>query len=326
LARTYGADDASKPDPVAQFNPALLPRPADQAVAKSIAQIGKLNDDLKAKDAALDAAVAAKSTLEAELAAARAELAAIKAANQAQPDTHDYDEASTRTEFIDADLLESGWSLVDKRDREYPVQGMPDGKTGYVDYVLWGADGKPLGLIEAKRSSKDAHAGQNRPSSTPTAWSRRSASVQSSTTATGSTISSGTIPSTRHGRSTGFTPATNSNSSSSVGQPANLLPTARFRETLSTGPTKIARSAVFWTASRLRTKREALLVMATGAGKTRTVIALADILGRANWVKRTLFLADRVALVKQAVDAFKNLLPESAPVNLLTDKNTDSRV
>ena len=53
-------------------------------------------------------------------------------------------------------------------------------------------------------------------------------------------------------------------------------------------------------------QRKALLVMATGAGKTRTVIALIDLLMRANWVKRVLFLADRVALVKQAVGAFKN--------------------
>jgi type I restriction enzyme R subunit len=51
--------------------------------------------------------------------------------------------------------------------------------------------------------------------------------------------------------------------------------------------------------------RKALLVMATGAGKTRTVIALADLLMRCNWVKRVLFLADRVALVNQAVNAFK---------------------
>ena len=51
--------------------------------------------------------------------------------------------------------------------------------------------------------------------------------------------------------------------------------------------------------------------MATGAGKTRTVIALADLLMRANWAKRVLFLADRVALVRQAVNAFKRHLPSS---------------
>jgi type I restriction enzyme R subunit len=66
--------------------------------------------------------------------------------------------------------------------------------------------------------------------------------------------------------------------------------------------------------------------MATGAGKTRTVIALADLLMRCNWVKRVLFLADRVALVKQAVNAFKRYLPDASPVNLVTEKDTEGRV
>jgi type I restriction enzyme R subunit len=73
-------------------------------------------------------------------------------------------------------------------------------------------------------------------------------------------------------------------------------------------------------------QRKALLVMATGAGKTRTVIALADFLMRANWVKRVLFLADRKALVKQAVNAFKAHLPGAATVNLLEDKTQEGRV
>jgi type I restriction enzyme R subunit len=68
-------------------------------------------------------------------------------------------------------------------------------------------------------------------------------------------------------------------------------------------------------------QRKTLLVMATGAGKTRTVIALGDLLMRANWARRVLFLADRVALVRQAVNAFKRHLPSSAPVNLVTEKN-----
>src|SRR2546428_11525531 len=72
--------------------------------------------------------------------------------------------------------------------------------------------------------------------------------------------------------------------------------------------------------------RKALLVMATGAGKTRTVIALADLLMRCNWAKRVLFLADRVALVNQAVNAFKRHLPDASPVNLVTEKDAEGRV
>ena len=72
--------------------------------------------------------------------------------------------------------------------------------------------------------------------------------------------------------------------------------------------------------------RKALVVMATGAGKTRTVIALCDLLMRCNWVKRVLFLADRVALVNQAVNAFKKHLPDASPVNLVTEKDKEGRV
>ena len=66
--------------------------------------------------------------------------------------------------------------------------------------------------------------------------------------------------------------------------------------------------------------------MATGAGKTRTVIAFSDLLMRCNWAKRVLFLADRVALVNQAVNAFKRHLPDASPVNLVTDKEAEGRV
>lgn len=73
-------------------------------------------------------------------------------------------------------------------------------------------------------------------------------------------------------------------------------------------------------------RRAGLLTMATGTGKTRMAIALVELLMRANWVKRVLFLADRVALVRQASNAFKNHLPDSSPVNLVTDKKSQGRV
>ena len=66
--------------------------------------------------------------------------------------------------------------------------------------------------------------------------------------------------------------------------------------------------------------------MATGSGKTRTVIALVKQLMEAGWVKRVLFLADRTALVNQAVGAFKQHLPNATTVNLVTEKITDGRV
>ena len=73
-------------------------------------------------------------------------------------------------------------------------------------------------------------------------------------------------------------------------------------------------------------ERKALVVMATGGGKTRMVIALSDLLMCCNWAKRVLFLADRVALVNQVVNAFKKHMPEASPVNLVTEKDTEGRV
>jgi len=94
--------------------------------------------------------------------------------------THDYDEATTRDLFIDLLLLEAGWTFTKPGfDTEYPVTGMPNKKgDGFVDYVLWGDDGKPLGLVE--QSGHDATAGRdnNRPDSTPDCLKQSLASAQ----------------------------------------------------------------------------------------------------------------------------------------------------
>ena len=89
----------------------------------------------------------------------RAEIAEIKKQSEAlaaaHPDTHDYTEAETRDYFIDLLLKEAGWPLDKKEDREYPVTGMPNTKgEGFVDYALWGDNGMPLGLVEAKRTKR----------------------------------------------------------------------------------------------------------------------------------------------------------------------------
>lgn len=75
-----------------------------------------------------------------------------------------------------------------------------------------------------------------------------------------------------------------------------------------------------------RSRSRKALVVATGGGKTRIVIALADLMMRCNRAKRILFLADRVALIRQATNAFKTFLSDSSPVNLVTEKNTEGRV
>ena len=99
--------------------------------------------------------------LDAELAQLRSDLAEAKSRNLKVPDDHDYSEYETRKLIIDLLLREAGWTIGEDVSEEYPVTGMPNVKgEGFVDYVLWGDDGKPLAVVEAKKALKDPHVGQ----------------------------------------------------------------------------------------------------------------------------------------------------------------------
>lgn len=350
LARTYATQPSSKPSPQQQFDAGRLPKPGGGAVvAKTVAQLGKLEAELAAKDAQLEQTEAEKQDFIAQLKARdeaaetadlekasyeqlitelRAQISAAQQAIAATPDTHNYDEAQTRRDLVDLMLHESGWALDEERNREYPVTGMPDGKNGFADYVLWGADGLPLAVVEAKRTSVDPIAGQQQAKLYADCLEQKF----------------GRRPVTYY--SNGFEHRfwddlrypprevagfhTRAELELLVTRRTSMKPLGEIPV-----PREIAgkdrpyqEQAIRAVTERfeIENQRAALLVMATGSGKTRTVIALADMLMRANWVKRVLFLADRKALVKQAVGAFKTHLPDSSPVNLLTDKNTEGRV
>ena len=141
LARTYAR--GTKPDAALAFDADALPKTA--AIPKrAVDYLLKLKTELRERDEKLSAVLADKSALNEELKRLRAEVAEAKKASAAQPDTHDYSEAETRDYFIDLLLKEAGWALDQPRDREHAVSGMPNtpGK-GFVDYVLWGDDGRP---------------------------------------------------------------------------------------------------------------------------------------------------------------------------------------
>ena len=158
----------ARPDAALAFNADALPR-AVQVEASTLAKLRALAKESDDRAKALAEAQAARIRSESDRAALdvenerlRAEIAAIKQANQAAPDAHDYNEDQTRDAFIDLLLAEVGWPLNQERDREYPVKGMPSTSgDGFADYVLWGDDGKPLGLVEAKRTKRSHHEGQH---------------------------------------------------------------------------------------------------------------------------------------------------------------------
>ena len=343
LARNYGRNMAARPDPALQFRVDLLPRPVDAAAEQAAAQanvqtntkatqaalqkLASLADDLAARDAALVNAQKKSAELDAELAQLRAEIAATKAANATTPDSHDYNEAQTRDLYIDLLLKEAGWKLDQARDREYEVQGMPNNQgVGYVDYVLWGDDGKPLAVVEAKRTRRDARVGQQQ------------AKLYADCLQT--QFGQRPLIYTTNGYEHWFWDDTTYPPRPVQGfhKKDELQLLVQRRTSSKPLADVVINSDIVERHYQQRAirrigetfekdrQRKALVVMATGAGKTRTVIALVDLLQRANWAKRILFLADRVALVNQAANAFKAHLPDAAAVNLVTDKNTEARV
>lgn len=158
LAHTYAR--GARPDPGITFDAALLPATAPVS-PQTRKELYALAESLLERDQKLAAALAANAALEEELVRQRAEVAAAKAAAAALPDTHDYSEAETRDRFLDLLLAEAGWDLDAPRVREFPIEGMPNqAGRGFADYVLWGDDGKPLAVLEAKRTRRDPRSGQ----------------------------------------------------------------------------------------------------------------------------------------------------------------------
>ena len=338
LAQHYARRVGDRPAAGLQFRMDLLPRAAsiDAAAAQAASRaaqaaaqeaLAQQAQALAERDAALREAAARNAELDAELARYRAEIAAAKAANAAQPATaHDYNEAATRDLFIDLLLKEAGWALDQPRDREFEVQGMPNNEgKGFVDYVLWSGE-VPLAIVEAKRTRRSAQEGQQQ--------ARLYADCLQKSTGHRPVIY-GT-----NGYEHWMWDDTTSPPRALQGfhtkdelelmtqrrttrKPLAALPIAAGIVERHYQQRAIRRIAETFERDQ---HRKALVVMATGAGKTRTVIALVDLLMRANWAKRVLFLADRVALVNQAVNAFKAHLPDAAPVNLVTDRATEGRV
>ncbi|WP_404976897.1 MULTISPECIES: DEAD/DEAH box helicase family protein [unclassified Acidovorax] len=338
LAQHYARRVSDRPAVALQFRADLLPRPAaidtahEQAAsraAQAAAQeaLAKQAQALAERDAALREAATRNAELDAELARYRAEIAAAKAANAAQPaQAHDYNEAATRDLFIDLLLKEAGWALNQSRDREFEVQGMPNGEgKGFVDYVLWSGE-QPLAIVEAKRTRRSAKEGEQQARLYADCLEKRTGHrpVIYGTNGYEHWMWDDTTSPPRpvqgfHTRDELELMAQRR----TMRKPLAGLPIAAGIVERHYQQRAIRRIAETFERDQ---HRKALVVMATGAGKTRTVIALVDLLMRANWAKRVLFLADRVALVNQAVNAFKAHLPDAAPVNLVTDRATEGRV
>ncbi|MBF0352983.1 MAG: DEAD/DEAH box helicase family protein [SAR324 cluster bacterium] len=234
-----------------------------------------------------------------------------KARNQTLPDPHDYNEAETRKYIIDLLLQEAGWNPGQKEVQEYEVEGMPYGTgKGYVDYVLWGDNGLPLAVVEAKKTTKDATAGKHQAKLYADCLEKMKGQRP--------------VIFYTNGYETYLWDDLNYPPRLVQGfykkdELGRLIEARQNRKSLSKAPINKNISGRYYQEAAIRyitesfehKNRKALLVMATGTGKTRTVISLIELLQKQGWVKNVLFLADRNALLHQAKQAFAEHLPHS---------------
>lgn len=327
LALTYGRD----PQRVRglSFNADLLPsRDASTAQqAQSREQLKVLAGQLAERDQQLrDQRLAALASQE-ELDRLRQEITALRKANEAaaQPE-EDLSEFETRRAYIDHYLEEAGWVHGQSCTHEHEVQGMPNATgQGFVDYVLWGDDGKPLGLVEAKRTSRDPREGERQAELYANCLEQRYGQRPLIFLSNGY----------RHRLWDDLRyPPREVQGFYKKDELETLIRRREIRKPLAQVNISNAIAGRYYQQRAIRAicesleqgRLKALLVQATGTGKTRTAISLTDVLTRCNWVKRVLFLADRTSLVLQAERAFRRFLPDCSPVNLVTNKGGEGRV
>ena len=283
-------------------------------------------EELHAVKSQLDAADDARKEIEGELETLRERLAAIKAENETVPENRDWNESTTRRLIIDLALQRAGWPLDQEHDREYEVTGMPNASgVGYADYVLWGDNGKPLAVVEAKKTTVDPAVGRQQAKLYADCLEAMHGQRPIIFYTNGYETYLWDDLAYAPRRVAGF---------HKEDELASLLHRRANREPLDASRVKNSIVDRYYQKRAIgsigeqfgQARRKSLLVMATGSGKTRVAIALVDLLQRAGWVKRALFLADRISLVNQAVGAFKAYLPESSPVNLVTEKDKAGRV
>lgn len=235
--------------------------------------------------------------------------------------TNDPTEQETRKQYIDAMLRDAGWRLGADWLEEVELQGMPNhAQVGFADYVLYGDNGKPLAVIEAKRTSVDPAKG------------RQQAKLYAD------------LLEKQHGRrpvvflTNGFETYLQDNQYPERQVAAlyskrdleKLFNLRRMRQPLTDIQVDKNIAGRYYQEGAIKAvchtfdaknRRKALLVMATGSGKTRTAVALCKVLLERGWVKNILFLADRTSLVTQAKRSFVNLLPDLSVTNLCEEKD-----
>lgn len=307
---------------VNMYSAEQVPVPAfDVALVPTDGPAGKYKTQIQAAEAAFQQSQALNRQLQAEL----DQVKAAKESHAKLPPPADPNEAITRKLYIDLLLAEAGWDPDGPNVAEYKVTGMPTGNgqnngPGRVDYVLWGDDGKPLAVVEAKRTSKDPKVGQHQAKLYADCLfqmhGQRPVLFYTNGFETWLWDDEQYPPRRVHGFY-------------KKEELERLIQRRTTRLPLTTAPIDPTIADRAYQIEAIRSvgrvlesrHREALLVMATGTGKTRTAAALIDVMSKCGWVKRVLFLADRNALIYQAKNALIKSLPNLPAVDLTREKD-----
>ncbi|MCG8312019.1 MAG: DEAD/DEAH box helicase family protein [Pseudomonadales bacterium] len=335
FARTYTPDLDRNTFKVEPFDEKLIPQTvaidAQLAIstAKTIKELKKkLADEDQARRENEQKLLNENEELKAKNTALLEQVAQSKAASEKAEDKHDYNEAETRHYLIDNLLLEAGWDLdkFERQDnlpksrwREREVKDMPISPAnpkgnGFADYVLWGDDGAPLAVVEAKRTSLSPESGKTQ--------AKLYADCLEKEFGQRPVIFYSNGYETRLWDDTQYPPRT-VQGFYTKGELALLIKRRTDRQSFfdkggfsaeindDITNRHYQKTAITHVLEHFEKERErkALLVMATGTGKTRTVISLVDLLTKHAWVKNVLFLADRNALLTQAKKNFVKQVP-----------------
>ncbi|MCM1316185.1 MAG: DEAD/DEAH box helicase family protein [Alistipes senegalensis] len=236
-------------------------------------------------------------------------------------------EFDTRKIYIDIDLKRMGWKFGGNDSdvwEEYEVSNMcgVQGQKGYVDYVLFGRDGLPLAVIEAKRTSKDPNDGRKQAVLYADCLERKFGRRPMIFTSNGFETYFWDDLTSPQRKVSGFFTKSDLEKLMNRRETRKKLNTIKINEKIT--DRYYQKEAIHAVCDHVEQGfRKALLVMATGTGKTRTASSLTDVLSRGGYVTNILFLADRTALVKQAKDDFRQYLPDMSLCNLC--KNKDDR-
>lgn len=285
------------------YNPQLLQDKSSEVIGQTVTDL-KLEQLIK------------------ENAALKKELTARREAHQHTyvPKQLDISEYKTRKIYIDSMLQDAGWLEGQNWINEYKIQGMPNkSEVGYADYALFGDDGKVLAVVEAKRTCEDASKGRQQAKLYADLIEKQQEIRPVVFLTNGFDVS---ICDNQY-------PERKIAAIYSKRDLEKLFNLKKMRSSLDkiSIDKKIAGRYYQEAAIKavcdsfgIRNRRKVLLVMATGSGKTRTVIALCKVLLEKGWVRNILFLADRNSLVTQAKRSFVNLLPDLSVTNLCEEK------